>query len=388
MELRTVRRFSALPPMVALVLVLLSGCTSQAALDASAGLPESDKQAARELYAGQPSVVHATEYPVASAAEGIARGDDAWRQGKLDLAVYLYVQSLAYDATAPGPFLKIGAIHERLGNRPLAERAFELALERDPGNAGACERLGLLYLGSQRAEQARALFERATRIDPDRWQSHNGLGIAADRRGDFAAAIAHYDKALVLAPGTAAVVNNRGYSRMLAGDLAGADADFRLAIALGAQAGTWVNLGKVEAKQGHYAEALECLLKETGLAQAHNMIGEVAMDAGDLAAAQKYFTLAISSSPRYFEAAEENLGLVNERLARPGALHTRIARTDASVYGTQARQAVIGVVKRGLPVSVLKTQDSRSLVSFRVGDGTQLTGWVASASLEDAVPLL
>ena len=35
-----------------------------------------------------------------SAAEGVQRGDEAWRQGKLDLAVYLYVQSLAYDATA------------------------------------------------------------------------------------------------------------------------------------------------------------------------------------------------------------------------------------------------------------------------------------------------
>ena len=49
--------------------------------------------------------------------------------------------------------------------------------------------------------------------------------------------------------------------------------------------------------------------------------------------------------------------------------------------------AVIGVVKRGLPVSVLKTQDSRSLVRFRVEGGSQVTGWISSASLGDAVPL-
>ena len=59
-----------------------------------------NRTAAGELYAGQPPVVHATEFPVESAAEGVARGDKAWRAGKLDLAVYLYVQSLAYDATS------------------------------------------------------------------------------------------------------------------------------------------------------------------------------------------------------------------------------------------------------------------------------------------------
>ena len=371
----------------ATLLLSLAGCATQPTQGDAADAIRGDKDSASQLYAGQPAVVHATEYPVASAEEGIQRGDLAWRQGKLDLAVYLYVQSLAYDATAAGPFLKIGAIHERLGNRELAQKAFEFALERDPGNAAACERLGLLYLQSNRNEAAQALFERAITIDADRWQSHNGLGIVADRRSDFTTAIGHYDRAFVLAPAAATIVNNRGFSRMLAGDLAGAEADFRLAIALGAHAGTWINLGKVEAKQAHYAEAIECLLKETDLAQAHNLIGEVAMDAGDLKAAQKYFELAISSSPRYFEAAKENLSRVKERLARPGARINWVVRTDSPVYGMQAQYDVIAVVTRGFPVSVLKTQDSRSLISFRVQSGTQLTGWVASASLEDAVPL-
>ncbi len=383
---RTVSRFAALLMVPAVAIALQSGCAGHSTRDESAGT-QGDKQAARELYAGQSSVVHATEFPVTSATEGMLRGDEAWRHGNLDLAVYLYVQSIAYDASAAGPFLKIGSIHERLGNRALAQRAFELALERDPENPAACERLGLLYLNSQRTDAAVALFERAIRLDPERWQSHNGLGIAADRRGDFSSAIARYDRALVLAPGTAALVNNRGYSRMLSGDLAGAEADFRLAIGLGAHAGTWTNLGKVEAKLAHYAEALECLLRDTGLAQAYNMIGEEAMESGDLAAAQTYFTLAIGASPRYYEAAQKNLGLANERLAMPGLRTTRIARTDANVYGTVAKDAVIGTVRRGLPVSVLKTQNARSLVSFRVEGGAQVMGWVASASLGDAVPL-
>ena len=61
----------------------------------------------------------------------------------------------------------------------------------------------------------------------------------------------------------------------------------------------------------------------------------------------------------------------------------RIARSDASVYGSQARSAIIAVVKRGLPVSVLKTEDTSSLIRFRDVSGVMLTGWVATASLED-----
>jgi len=358
--------------------VLLSGCAGQAAVSAEADAARGDQEAASQLYDGQPAVVHATEYPVASADEGIARGDAAWRAGKLDLAVYLYVQSLAYDATAAEPFLKIGAIHERQGNEALAERAFEFALERDPDNAGANERLGLLYLRSGRNDEARARLERAIAIDSDRWQSHNGLGIVADRSDDFTSAIAHYDTALVLAPGTASVINNRGYSRYLDDDLAGAEADFRQAIALGAAPGTWTNLGKVLARQARYADALESLLKEMHVSAAYNLIGEIAMEAGDLVAAQEQFTEAIRASPRHYQAARDNLALAEARIGEAIRHPTRITQSDASVY---AKGAVIGKVERGERVAVLHTQGRYSLVRYQGPQGPDLTGWVMSASL-------
>lgn len=281
----------------AFLVLLLTGCATQSTTDPAAETARGDKDAASQLYAGQPAVVHATEFPVASAAEGIQRGDQAWRAGKLDLAVYLYVQSLAFDASAPDPFLKIGSIHEQLGNRALAEKAYEFALEREPNNAAACERLGLLYLQSARNDDARILFDRAVSLEPERWRSHNGLGILADRRKDFTAAIGHYNRALEIEPKAAPVMNNRGYSRFLGGSLAGAETDLKEAIRLGARDGAWTNLGKVQARQARYADALESFLREMDMPHAYNLLGEAAMERGDYDQARKYFESANHASP-------------------------------------------------------------------------------------------
>jgi tetratricopeptide (TPR) repeat protein len=363
-----------------LLFALLAGCAGQPGRDEAVETAQGDRSTASQLYAGQPAVVHATEFPVASAAEGIQRGDEAWRAGKFDLAIYLYVQALAFDASEPGPFLKIGAIHEHLGNRALAEKAYEFALERQPDDAAANERLGLLYLQSARDGQTRALLERAILLEPIRWRSHNGLGILADRRKDFAAAIGHYDRALEIEPKAAPVMNNRGYSRFLAGDPVGAETDLQAAIRLGANEGAWTNLGKVQASQARYEEALQSFLKAMDLPHAYSLLGESAMEGGDYIVAQRYFTTAISASPRYFEQAQKNLALVNERLANRSEGPTMMVRTDSNVY---SKGVVIGMVRQGLRVPVLATQNTISLIRFRDSLGTDLVGWIPTSALEE-----
>ena len=364
-----------------LLLLTLAGCATQPAEKTGDPAAKGDRETASQLYSGQPSVVHATEFPVESAAEGIQRGDEAYRQGKLDLAIYLYVQSLAFDATSAEPFLKIGAVHEQLGNRDKSIQAYELGLERQPDNAGACERLGLLYLQANRNDDAARYLTHAVELDPKRWRSHNGLGVLADRQKDFDAALRHYNRALKIDPKAAVVLNNRGYSRYLAGDLTGAEQDLKAAIALGARDGAWTNLGKVQAMQGRYAEALEALLREMDLAHAYNVLGEVAMDRGDYVTAKRYFEQAISEAPRYFAAAQKNLGLANERLlAAPPDSPSKVVRADTPVY---SEGVVIGLVERGDRVEVLRTQETSSLVRFRNRSGAEHIGWVPSSALAD-----
>jgi Flp pilus assembly protein TadD len=372
------RRGAIVASACALTVALLAGCAGPAAVAADPAQERGSRTAARQLYTGQPSAVHATEFPVVSAAEGIARGDEAWRQGKLDLAVYLYVQSLAYDTTSAQPFLKIAAIHEQLGNSALATKAFELALEREPENAGANERLGLLYVESHQDEAAGKLLQSAIRNDPRRWRAHNGLGILADRRGDYGLAKQNYDEAQRLAPGNANVINNRGYSRYLAGDLPGAEADLQLAISLGAPAGAWTNLARVQAAQYRYEEALESLLREHDQANAYNQLGMAALEAGELVKAQEYFAEAIRTAPRYFEAAQDNLAQVNERIQAAGHHPTSVTTSDAKVY---VKGSYVGQVERGREVAVLYTQGQYSLVRYQGTDGADRTGWVTSAAL-------
>src|SRR5262245_28078134 len=155
-------------PLLGLAVVLVGGCASApAATQAAAKAPT-------ELYSGQPATVDATEFPVASAAEGRERGDTAWQHGDLDLAMYLYLQALPFEPSDAAPLRKIGAIHESRGNLAQARHAFELALARGGEHAATMERLGLLYLQDEHNDEAQALLSRAVALEP-RWRSYNGL---------------------------------------------------------------------------------------------------------------------------------------------------------------------------------------------------------------------
>lgn len=313
------RRAAGRPVAVASLAVLfVAACSTTPEQPDPQSMARGDRSTARELYAGQPAVVHATEFPVDSAADGMQRGDEAWRQGKLDLAVYMYVQSLAFDATRPEPFLRIGRIHELLGHPDLAIKAYTYALERGPADAAAWERLGLLQMQAGRNAPAEAALQRAIEIEPGRVAALNGLGVLADRRGDHVTALARYDAALAISPKAEAVLANRGRSRLLTGDLGGARRDLTDAIAAGAGPEAWQSLGRVEAAQQRYPEAFQCFLHQADRGTAYNQLGEAALRNDDVARAKQYFEAAIDASPRYFEAAQRNLSIAKERLAASG----------------------------------------------------------------------
>jgi Flp pilus assembly protein TadD len=198
----------------------------------------------------------------------------------------------------------------------LAARAYSRAVQIDPEHSRALESLGLRYFADRQLDQARPLLSRAVAKEPALWRSHNALGLIADSLGEHGLAAMHFAMALTARPGNATVLNNRGYSRYLAGDLDSAESDFREALA--ADPGyekAWQNLGLVFARRGDYQTARTTLARVVGAHVAANDVGYIAMLSGDYAMAEVLFADAIRLSPRYYETANENTAELRRRRA-------------------------------------------------------------------------
>ena len=165
-------------PLCAVILAfLVGGCAN------SPEAPPQGKQFS-EFYGEQGPVAYATEFPSASADEAIARGDQAYREGNFDLALYLYIQALNLDSENADTFYKIGYIHKRNDNQRLSELAFRMALRQEPDHAHAAEQYGLMLLDRRDYKNARTLLSQAVTKDARRWEAHNGLGVIQRRQRD------------------------------------------------------------------------------------------------------------------------------------------------------------------------------------------------------------
>jgi Flp pilus assembly protein TadD len=278
----------------------------------TASSPADDADPYSGLYEGEPDVVFATEFPVASAEDAVARADRALLEGDMDLSLYMYVRAYDLDKDNVHALTRIGQIHESRGNDRLATMAFTSVLKIDPDHSSVLQSLGLIYLRARNLDEAQALLERAANIDPLLWRAQNGIGIIADMAGDHAKAIRAYDAALAANPGDASLLNNRGYSLYLDGRYEAASKDFLEAAAQGAER-AWLNLGLVRARQKRYPEAVQLMARNVDLEVAYNDVGYIAMRQADFAVAERYFHKAIGLSPRYFEAAQRNLIELEDR---------------------------------------------------------------------------
>lgn len=269
------------------------------------------------LYEGQPTAVYATTMPVTSLEEGVQRGDDAWRQGQLDMAVYLYIQALQFDNRNAPILAKIGAIHESRGNLPLARRAFELAREYDPSDTRYSERLGLIEINLGDDSAALDVLSAADRSSPERARVLDGLGLLALRRGAYPQAMQYFERARLRSPRTASIILHRGQALLLMGNTVAAEHDARIVLQFGEMPEAWRLLGEAQASSKNYHDALESFAHVMDLAHAYEAAGNAAMKQGDHEMAREYFERATQTSPTYFETAHRNLAIVTAELAKP-----------------------------------------------------------------------
>jgi Flp pilus assembly protein TadD len=205
------------------------------------------------------------------------------------------------------PELRLRAAELALANGVLDQASQSFAALVPTIGARASQGLGLAKFRSGNLVEARAALDAAVAADPALVRSWIAIGVIADRERDFARADMAYGRALALAPQSAPALSNRGYSLMLRGRHAEAEADLVRALAIEPQlAVARTNLRLTRAMQGKYREAFEGSTKAT-LASDLNTVGFGAMARGDTKTAETYFNRALALNPRFDPVAWANL---------------------------------------------------------------------------------
>ena len=117
-------------------------------------------------------------------------------------AAELIARAVEVDPTFAVAHYHLGVVHFVLGNRWKAAAQFRAATQVDPNLPEPFKALGDIFLSSPRRlfDQAIEAYERAITIRPHYAEAHVGLGDAKAAKGENEAAIAHYQKALLLDP--------------------------------------------------------------------------------------------------------------------------------------------------------------------------------------------
>jgi Tfp pilus assembly protein PilF len=233
---------------------------------------------------------------------------DASRQdGRFSEAIQIYQQVLIADPQSAPAQLGVAECLLGTGQAEDALTAFSALTKNSSVGALALQGKGLAQLALKRREQATQALHDAVAADPKLWRSYNALGLISDAKHEFDSATQSYDAAISINPDSALLHNNFGYSRLMAGKPDEALVEFRKALALDPSSETVENNFRLAlAAKGDYADAI----RGTGadkLSIVLNNVGYIAMQRGDLSAAEGYLTRAMEKSPSFNTIASQNI---------------------------------------------------------------------------------
>lgn len=177
------------------------------------------------------------------------------------------------DHANPETAVKFAAALRKIGSTDEAANVMQKAVGQFPGHAGVNLEYGKVLVESERAFEAVRYLETAVQADPNDWRALSAYGVAFDQIGEHAQARRIYDRALAMAPGQMSVLNNKGLSYALEGDLSKAQAVLRQALAGGGDARMRQNLALVLAIGGDLREAERLARSDLPPIVADNNIG-------------------------------------------------------------------------------------------------------------------
>jgi tetratricopeptide (TPR) repeat protein len=243
----------------------------------------------------------------------LAQGDIATRDGKIEYAFHLFLNAEKLAPSDDRALVRAGNLHRTLGNREMAIKAWQLALNRNPSNGNVHESLGFLLLETGQYDEAVQAFEQAVLLATEKRRAMIGLGLACEKRQDYARALNIYDTALRGDPGAVELLTYRARTLMNLGRLTESKSVIASIINEPIQA-TWIVRGDLFAIDGDYAAALGAYLEGLSEQWAYQRLGEHALRQNELDHALRFFRQAASASPQFFPDAENGAAVTLEKL--------------------------------------------------------------------------
>jgi Flp pilus assembly protein TadD len=189
--------------------------------------------------------------------------------------------------------------------------AYDRVLRVEQDNCRALEGAGLAALALDRMNAAHLRFEHVVQHCPERWRSWDGLGVVADRAGNWAEAEKAYHAAREIDPDNVTVINNLGYSLILQARFAEAEALLRegLLLAPGDQRLLHnLDLACIGADKPLPEDVMPTDPEQQ--AERLNNAGYMAHLMGKDNVAERYLRQALAVSPSFYRRAADNLDLV------------------------------------------------------------------------------
>jgi tetratricopeptide (TPR) repeat protein len=242
------------------------------------------------------------------AVDRIAEARHAIAVGRIDQAKAMTAEAVALGASGD-QVDRLLADLAFVSDRPdQALARFEALMLKAPNEPALAERAGLAALRLRQTDKAATYLRRATTQHGATWRAWNGLAVAADRQGDFATADRAYATARDMAPDSAEVANNQGWSLLLRGRWQDAVAPLEQAAALNPSSTRIAD----NLELARSAQAVSLPERRAGESAADwaarlNDAGIVAGMQGNRKRAIAAFAQAIEARTEWFERAANNL---------------------------------------------------------------------------------
>jgi tetratricopeptide (TPR) repeat protein len=316
------------------------------------------------------------------------RSEALMQIGRFEEALADGERAVAADANDPQALFARGwAMHLSRKSETQALRDIEAGMAKEPDDAVALSRRGVLFLALDDPQRALPDLQRAMTLAPRNASIRVDLAAALMAQGQVDAARAQLDEAVRFAPETAIAWSMRAQLELSLGHADAAIADASRALELpddtGSLSASWLSRATAWGMKGDYAKMLADLDKGSAIdparAEFPALRGAYEMETGQLAAAKATLTHALAIDPACVTCLAER-ALAEARLDDRDAALADARAAMKPAPGTPAPHPLIGNVlaQLGEFPDAIKEFDAALII-----DPTNEAIWIARAEAQE-----